>query len=124
MDVLKRRLRQLRVGEIKDEDLERVGFALLNDERNSDDPLYKVGERCFLGDGSLEEFRNLLVRTLYQVGALGVKLEAYESVRWSHTDEPLLSEEYVTSDTSVSIHKTFWAALGIVRQAKGIPTSR
>jgi hypothetical protein len=51
---------------------------------------------------------------LYQVGLVGVKTEPTLARQWSFEDSPILSSDNLKPECKIEVHKTFWAALGVI----------
>ncbi len=77
-----------------------------------DDPLCKSALEVIESGFSLLEFKRLLFHTLYKVGIVGLKLEAFEKTRWIGGRLDMSAAE-IDEDCKVSVHPAFWRVLGI-----------
>lgn len=103
-----------RIGEIVEADVEELVCAILAKPEAQErlDPVRGAAENYCAG-GELDQVRIELVRVLYQVSLLGVKLEAHQRWQWSHLDDATISDGILSSDVPVAIHKMFWRVLGV-----------
>ena len=92
----------------------------LTKANRSDDALRRSAQRLYL-DQSYERinFLSEVIMILYQVGAVGIQLAPHSERSWSFevTNLPLATK--LKPESEVSIHKTFWSALGVIHREKG-----
>lgn len=80
---------------------------------NSSDYLSAEAKKLANGEVTLEVFLQNLFHVFYTVGLIGLKIETYETLRWSYSEDSPISPTSINGETSVRIHPTFWRALGI-----------
>ena len=115
--ILVRRPRCFRLESITDSELEEFAVGLLGSKEDCKDPVIDQAAVCYLnGSGSSEKFKEDLFKIFYRVGLIGVKTDTFVSRQWSYLDEPFLTDGQIKPVSSIEVHATFWAALGIVRQ--------
>lgn len=113
LQILHQKPAQFRPSDISDSEINDFACALLEKPDGNGDPFYA---RCqdYLNDRIRAEHLFLeLAKILYQVGVLGVKPAPHLGRQWSHLDQPTLSAGEITRDTTLAVHKAFWAALGV-----------
>nr|CRH04236.1 Protein of unknown function. Putative ATPase involved in DNA repair (modular protein) [Candidatus Magnetococcus massalia] len=57
-----------------------------------------------------------IVKSLYRVGVLGIKISGTEKTLWSHINETPVTHGQLKNNTKLYIHKTFHRALGVSEQ--------
>lgn len=67
---------------------------------------------------------NLAIRTLYHVGAVGVKYSAESPFHWSYLDDPSITVGDAKRVLSIKVHKMLWKALDIRTGALWRPPSK
>ncbi len=65
-------------------------------------------------NADVERFRRVLFAVLYKVSIVGLKLESYQQISWSYTDQGSVEESAILPKTHVHIHPCTYRALGIV----------
>ena len=60
-----------------------------------------------------DEFRRTLFMVFYRVGLVGLKLETFERSSWRDEVGQSVSSAEIDSSTGVTVHPTYWRALGI-----------
>jgi hypothetical protein len=119
--ILKERRCPFKLDEIDDRESEQLGTAILEEDESRRDPGYLLAEKwCLVGDISKGVFLRKILSILYQVGIVGVKMEAHLPMQWSYMDEPLLGDERLVETASMDVHPTFWTALGIRRSGSTV----
>jgi Trp operon repressor len=86
-------------------------------ERQIDfDPFHKLAQKYVEGKGVDKRIvvQNV-VAILYRVGAVGVKINHQDRLRYAHLNEPLISPDLVNSDTRIRLHPMLWAAYNLQR---------
>ena len=53
--------------------------------------------------------RDFCLKMLYDIGVIGIKFQANESMRWSHTDRFHYSVSDLPDDSHVLVHKALWS---------------
>jgi hypothetical protein len=101
--------------DILDDECRSFADAFLDHCGHPDDPIYQMTEE-FVTNPAAESFGYLakLCAVLYQVGLLGVKTAPNVGRQWSFDDAPTLDVDVLKPTTQIDVHKTFWAALGVV----------
>ena len=77
------------------------------------DELSEIAEDLINGVKSAEEFRAVVIKVLYKVGVVGLKLEQHDAVEWSVAAPRSISGPEINENTRVEVHKAFWRCLGI-----------
>lgn len=118
-ELLHRRDTPFSIDGVSDADAEKVALAIL--ERTAgQDQLHSVAEKFYLeGSVSKQQFLEEVIEVHYTVGLVGVKPEPHLGRQWSYQDHPVLSKGTLKPTSLIDVHKTFWAALGVVRRGKG-----
>lgn len=84
------------------------------------DPFYRLCQKYIEGKviDNTAIVQNV-VAILYRVGAVGVKLNHQDRLRYSHLNEPLISPDLVNPDTRIRLHPMLWAAYNLQRTDAG-----
>jgi hypothetical protein len=117
--MLRGRASNFALSDIDSDSCDKCATHLLENNRGRVDLLSKLCENFYLADGcNVFEFTRDLMLIFYRVGLVGVKLAPYSERLWSFDGPVALDPLQVRNDTVVSVHKTFWAALGSQRVEK------
>ncbi|MDP1637123.1 MAG: hypothetical protein Q8K74_01695 [Candidatus Nitrotoga sp.] len=113
IDALIRRPNKFPVSELSEESLRVWIYDSLLRDIDSTDPVVKVANSVMLEEkGSFHLLRLSLLDALYTVGVVGIKPDATSECFWSWSSDHSLSHASVKPQSIVSIHPTFWRALG------------
>ena len=112
----------LSVEDITDHNLESRILALAVREDAPDD-FPQFAERYVTPDPptdcpSMEEFRILVILTLYKVGVLGIKPSGYEKIHFSYKSSYVIRREDIRSESTLLVSPMLWMALGC-RKVRG-----
>lgn len=98
---------------------EKAALAIL-EANGARDEIFDSAQAFYLeGKKTWSEFLEDLMLIHYMVGLVGVKPEPHLGRQWSYMDQPTLSHDQLKADSQIDVHKTFWAALGVIRRGKG-----
>lgn len=112
--ILKHKNHTFNLSSIGDEELGNVALAAAtHDAKAPGDPLFHAATDYLEDRSSATEFASKLIRVFYQVGIVGLKLEATETIQWSIDKHRPIHGGEITGETRVSVHKCFWRALCI-----------
>lgn len=114
--LLKKRPAKFRVGVIPEEDVVALCLEVTVAKDNVGRRTGRVTEWATeVSDEQMKpsDFLLRLMSVYYKVGLVGVKLETFESVRWSHLNESNVTPEQIREDTHVSVCPIFYRALGV-----------
>lgn len=113
--ILKSRTQLFPVHEITNDDITEtcLEFCVTNQNRQDDDPI-SISARELVEDiRSANSFLQVLLRAFYTTGLIGLKLESYEAVQWSISNDLCDSISEISDKSKISIHPMFWRALGV-----------
>jgi hypothetical protein len=84
-----------------------------------DDVIYRICEEAYTSN-KIEKIKlvSRIMEIFYLIGLVGVKAETHLSRLWSFEDLPFLTHGQLKPGSSISVHKTFWAALGTIVPSK------
>lgn len=123
--LLEHRESSFELSEITKEDCDAFANSMLADTRGSDDPVYQMCEEYYTRGGTdFQSFLYPVIEILYHVGVVGVKTEPHLARQWSQDDHPFLTRGQLKSTSTIDVHKTFWAALGIVSKGRATVAKR
>ncbi len=63
-------------------------------------------------DGDTYGFFSEMIKKLFKVGIVGVKLFSYSGPQWSYLGNTLIRSE-IDENSTIYIHPTFWRVLGV-----------
>lgn len=66
------------------------------------------------GGMTLEDYREVVIQTLYKVGIVGLKNIDEMSVSWADSLSPSISRAEIIPDTRVYVHPAYWRTLGVI----------
>ncbi|MFK4581070.1 P-loop ATPase, Sll1717 family [Bradyrhizobium ottawaense] len=117
---------QFRIEEITTDEAKAFALSILELPTQAKDPIYLACERYYLDDEKIStlDFMREIVAIFYHVGLCGVKPDAHLGRQWSYLDEPELHSGQIKPTAQVDLHKTFWAALGVVPSKGRFTTER
>lgn len=72
---------------------------------------YRIEEDFYSND--IDQFMNWMMKILYRVGVVGVKLSNKKSTNWSFSNSKLLVKKF-DNDSHICIHEAFWETLNII----------
>lgn len=105
--------------------LEEWACSSLLDDMQFNDPVAQSAKASFLdGKSSAFDFLLNLIDALYVVGAVGVKPDPQTPEYWSYYSDHRPAAGSIKPSSSLSIHATFWRALGVSAQASRSSRSR
>ena len=67
----------------------------------------------------VDAFRRTLFMVFYRVGLVGLKLETFQSASWVDEKGQSVSSSEMEDSTAVTVHPTYWRALGIETRPRG-----
>lgn len=86
---------------------------------DENDPVYQACSEYYIANIKKEmPLLETVVSILYQVGLVGVKPEPHLGRQWSFEGQPVLSRGQLKSTSTIEVHKTFWAALGVTTRGR------
>jgi hypothetical protein len=95
-------------------EVETWAFATLLNHNESTDPVAIAANMCFLADKTnYQDFLKTLIKAMYTVGAVGVKINATTTEQWSYYSDQPLVESALMASSVVKLHPLFWRAVGI-----------
>jgi len=77
------------------------------------DPITAQIDKLYTGNSSFNTVRNFVIRELYIVGLLGIKIGASSTVHWSHISKSSLSAGELKPNSIIYIHPMFYRSLDI-----------
>lgn len=83
------------------------------DHPNSAGPLREGARAVAEAHGDPDSFKRTLFRVFYRVGLVGLKLETFQRASWIDEGGQDVSLSDINDGASVSVHPTYWRALGI-----------
>lgn len=114
LEVLSRKPPTFPASELSKGALEDWAMGSLLEDMQFTDPVAGAGKTFFIdGKGSAFQFSLALIDALYVVGALGVKPDPQSPQYWSYYSEHRPAAGSIKPSSSLSVHPTFWRALGI-----------
>jgi hypothetical protein len=117
--ILSRRTTPFHLDSVSAEECEHFAEWFLHNSSHPDDPVQQLCEEYYTGErAEYEKFVNQVFLILYQVGLTGIKTEPNLARQWSFDDSPTLNEENLKPSCQVEVHKTFWAALGVISRGR------
>lgn len=80
---------------------------------NVDDSLIRIAKSMYDPNAKTTEadFLSEVLRCLYHVGAIGIKIKKNDTYRWSHLDQPRVTKSEVKRTTNIKVHKMLRHAL-------------
>lgn len=114
LEILARKPNSFPASELSESVLESWAETFLFRHDYPTDPVQIATRRFFIdGKGSPFEVVLVLLKALYVVGAVGLKLDAGTPVVWSYEAEHTPADGAIRPSCVVHVHPTFWRALGI-----------
>jgi hypothetical protein len=111
----KHRKTQFRIDEITLDEATDFAVSILELPTQFNDPIHNACEKYYLEEKlATSDFMREIVAIFYHVSLCGVKPDAHLGRQWSYLDEPELEGGQIKTDAQIDLHKTFWAALGVV----------
>ncbi|HEX7362815.1 MAG TPA: hypothetical protein VF283_20175 [Bryobacteraceae bacterium] len=111
-EVLKGRPAHFPLSDVNDEDCIGLAIKLLR-EHADDEHLCNALADIDRDPTKTENLRRWLAAVLYRTGAIGLKLERFESTEWSTSGQRSISISEISSSARISVHPCFWRSLGI-----------
>lgn len=115
MDVLRKRGSRFPYEDVTKEHIESLIVKLLQVDAKKCDLMTREAELAFDGRVTWGDFKNELFRNLYKVGAIGVRLPAFERTTFIEDGPPDVTAAQVAETPTVTIHPMLWRALGVHR---------
>jgi hypothetical protein len=115
-DVLKGQPSQLSLSDISQESMVTLAISLL-DAKDQDDNLASALAEIEKDPSHTDSLRRWLAAVLYRTGAIGLKLESYETMAWSISGQRSVSISEIQPSVKIAIHPCFWRSLGINPEA-------
>jgi hypothetical protein len=112
-DILKKRPRSFQVKDLSLQSLEEKSLEVAVSEPTQSGPLTSMAIDVANGTMDAAEARRRLIKTLYEVGLIGLKLESFTKAAWSFLDVSTIPVPQITDDTTVNICPVFYRVLGI-----------
>jgi hypothetical protein len=100
---------------VTQEEMDKFLVVLLDQGLRVDDPICNAAQQYFDNKITGDGFLNLLFRTLYQIGVIGIKPDTVTATQWSHLNYPSLTAAQIGPDVQIHVHPTFWTVLGTIR---------
>ena len=113
VNILKKRPPTFPLGRVQGNKIEELCLKSAIDHPNARGPLREGARGVMDGLGDAESFGRLLFKVFYRVGLVGLKLETFQRAAWIDEGGQDVSRSDITDATSVSVHPTYWRALGI-----------
>lgn len=112
LEVLKGRPKAFGLSEIGDDEC--IGLAIkLISEDYTDEHLYMALAEIDRDPSQTDGMRQWLAAVLYRTGAIGLKLERFESTQWATSGQRSISISEISPNAKVAVHPCFWRSLGI-----------
>lgn len=108
------------IGAINKDDFDDFIADFLQDESFPEDPLYKLAKEYLEGKKAQSSILNSLFRTLYRVGAVGIKTNSFSEATWSHLNFKELTVGEVKPGSIVYVHPMLWRHLGTLDDQRKI----
>ncbi len=116
IDILKYKPKSFRCVDLMNNDFAiDLNHAMTELRIDPKDSILRMTENVKSIGGNIEDidvFREVIQR-LYLIGAIGLKINKGEAVKWFYKDQKAISKSSVDSDTTVRIHPMLYTALGI-----------
>lgn len=71
-------------------------------------------------DSSLETFIKIYLCVMYKTGIIGIQLDGYQSILWSHSDRRLIKPAEINHNTHFYISPCFWMVLSTQKPNKNV----
>ena len=113
VDILKKKPPTFSLERVGGDKIEDLCLRSEVDYPNSSGPLREGARFVVEGLGDAGSFRRILFKVFYRVGLVGLKLETFQRALWIDEGGQDVSRSDITDATSVSVHPTYWRALGI-----------
>ncbi|MBC3869097.1 DNA repair protein [Undibacterium oligocarboniphilum] len=84
----------------------------INDSENSKDPIIRAGN-AYLNNNSLHAFIIVLVKALFQIGAIGIKTDSFSGQIWSFLGTRTPSDGQIKPTSEIFVHPMLWSRLGV-----------
>ena len=112
--ILERRSIPFKLEDIPVEECEKFAFNLIQNSPN--DEASPLAEEFYTGDNPEARYALLecIFQALYHVGIISVKLGPQLPRQWSLDSESILTKGQLKPSTTIDVHKTFHAALGVI----------
>lgn len=88
-------------------------YAASHLDENPIDPLDKAS-LAYLEHNSQGNFLTILIKSIYQTGVIGIKIEGNSLIRWAHNESSPVTDGQIKPSTGILIHPMLWMALGAV----------
>ena len=113
--VLKSRTSLFPISEITDHDITEIclDFCVAHQNSKNEDILSTSARELVEDSRSVDCFRKVLLSVFYSTGLIGLKLESYQAVQWSRSNDFGDSISEISDKSRISIHPMFWRALGV-----------
>jgi hypothetical protein len=103
-----------KLSEITGKELSDFALEISVADNISDDPIFPVARKIATKEeGAHRHFAKMWISTLYQVGAVGLKLDSHEPWVWSYKDQPNVLPEEIREAAIFSIHPMVGRLFGI-----------
>ncbi|QEL19241.1 P-loop ATPase, Sll1717 family [Limnoglobus roseus] len=112
-NVLKKRPRQFPLSAMNEEEVHETCLQLALTKFPRHGVVTKLAQQVLDGALLFGDFRRQLAAIFYRVGLVGLKLESYESVRWSFVSETVITPEMVAEHTRLTVCTVYCRVLGI-----------
>jgi len=117
---LNRRENPFRIENISPDDCQKLAEHILANCRIADDPIFQLCEEFYTSGGKKPgELLEGIIGIFYHVGLVGIKPDPQMGRQWSFVDAPMLTKGQLKPQSTIDVHKTFWAALGTEVRSRG-----
>ena len=113
VDILKKRSKSFRLGQVGDNELAEICLQSALDHPDEAGMLRERARSVVDRPGEADGFKRVLFMVFYRVGLVGLKLETFEGTSWSDEKGQSVSTSEISNETGVVVHPTYWRALGI-----------
>lgn len=110
-DTLKNKSIRFSLLDITDEDIEEFCIGLIENDDSEVDYMTEWAKRSF-ASSDWKLTRNELLRTLYKIGVVGIKLESHYPFMFIQDDQSELSSSQIETASRFQVHPMLWRALG------------
>jgi hypothetical protein len=113
IDFFKKRTPQFRLGDLSEDELLNFAVEYMTRRPQPEGALGHLTYQYANGMISNSLFRASMASILYSIGFLGIKTETYTSMRFAGLGHEGVTKDDINDDSSCSVHKMYWRALGI-----------
>lgn len=92
-------------------------YAVNHLAEGSVDPMNKAS-MAYMESESIGPFLLVLIKIFYIIGVIGIKVDSFSEMRWSHMELMPPTDGQIKTSTIISIHPMIWSAVGTVISKK------